>query len=236
MNEQNSNSGLNHQVNILVKVFSEPKQAFEVIKNTSTWVFPIILSLVFSIIFMYSTIDIQKELQKTTIMQNERIPEEYKDKALEDMEKPSFFRDSIMPAISGTIITFVFPLFIALVLFVFGNFIFGGKSTYKINFAAACWAGMIGLVEMIIKLPLILHKESMEIYTSLALLMDASQSKTFLFMLLNMVDLFSIWKIIVYATAFMVIYNFSKQKSYATIIALFVVASLIGFGFNQIFS
>lgn len=233
MTEQATN---NSNINILVKIYTDPVEAFKAIKNSPSWIFPIILTLLFSFVFMYSTTDIQKEIQRKSILESERIPENVKDQALENLDKPSFFREKIMPSITSVVITFIVPLMIALVFFVFGNFIFGGKSTFKLNFAAVCWAGMIGLLEMIIKLPLILYKGTMEVYTSLALFMDVSQSKTFVFSMLNMFDVFSIWKIVVYASAFMVIYNFSKQKSYATILSLFIVMSLIGFGFSQLFS
>ena len=65
--------------------------------------------------------------------------------------------------------------------------------------------------------------------------MSSADSKTFLFQFLNIFDVFTVWKVIVYSTAFMVIYNLSKTKSYATIITLTLVVSLSGIGLAQLF-
>lgn len=222
-------------VSLLTKVFTDPPIAFENIKIHPNWIFPIIITLIFGFVFSYSTQSIQVEMSRKMILESERIPEAAKDAALESIENPSAFTQTYMPAITTVLMTFIIPLLIAVIFLMFGNFVFGGSATYKVLFSAVAWAGMIGLVEGIIKLPLMLSKETFEVYTSLALVMDLSESKTFLFQLLNIVDIFALWKIFVYSTAFMVVYKFSVAKSYATIITLYLIMAFIGIGFAQMF-
>jgi len=224
-----------NQITLLTKVFTDPQAAFEDIKNRPNWILPIILMLVFGFIFMYSTRDIQLDMQREYILESERIPEASKDAALDSIDNPTMFTETIMPIIGVVVSTFLIPLLIAGVFLLFGNFVYGGTSTFGVNFAAVAWAGMIGVVETIVKLPLMLNKATLEIYTSLALLMDLSESKTFMFQLLNIVDVFAIWKIFVYSTAFMVIYKISAGKSYTTIIVLYLIMALIGIGIAQMF-
>lgn len=221
---------------LFMTVITDPETAFNSVKSYPNWLFPILLSLLLGITYMATTQDIQLKMQREYILKSEVIPEATKDKQLEQLENPTFMQKTVFPGIAVVIGTFAVPAVIAGVLLLFGNFVFGGNTKFNVMFSAAAWAGMIGFVEGIIKLPLVLNKESMEIYSSLALFMDLDQSDTLFFQLLNLVDVFAIWKIVVYALAFSVIYKFSKGKSYATIISLYLVSSLIGIGFTQIFT
>ena len=223
-------------VTLFFNIITDPEAAFKYLKNFPSWIFPIVLSLLLGLAYMASTGDIQLKMQKDFILNSERIPEASKDKMLENLENPSFFQKTVVPTLSVVLGTVAVPVIIALVLLLFGNFVFGGGSNFKVMFSAVAWAGIIGFIEGVIKLPLVISKGSLEIYTSLALLMDLDQSKTLLFQVLNLVDVFAIWKIFVYATAFAVVYQFSKGKSYITVISLYLVASIIGIGFTQIFT
>lgn len=221
---------------LFTAVITDPEKAFKSINAYPSWIFPIMLSLLLGVVYMMTTQDIQFKMQREYILNSELIPEEAKDTQLEKLDNPSFLQKTLIPFIAVAGGAFIVPAVIALVLMLFGNFVFGGKASFKMLFSATAWAGIVSFVEGIVKLPLILHKETFEVYSSLALFMDGSQSKTFLFQLLNLVDVFSIWKIVVFSIAFAVVYQFNYQKSYSTIIALFLVASMIGIGFTQIFT
>lgn len=220
---------------LATRVLTDPKTAFEAIVKRPNWLFPILLSLIVSFSFMYYTQDIQIEYQKKSILESEKIPEEQKDKVLENLENPSFFMKTVMPAIGVVISVFAIPALLAAVLMLFGNFVFGGNATFGTLFSVSAWAGMVGIVEALIKLPLIVINRSFDIYTSLALLLDPADSKTVVFQLANMVDIFTVWKIFVFGTAFAVVYKLSPGKSYGTITALYVVFALIGIGISHMF-
>ncbi len=222
-------------VSLLTKVFTDPQQVFESLRTNPVWIVPIIITMAFGLVFTYSTQELQMEYSKNIINESQMIPETAKEAAIDDIENPTDFKIYYMPAITIVLMTFVIPLVIALVLLVFGNFVFGGSASYKTLFSASAWAGLIGVLEGIVKLPLMLSKGTMEVYTSLALLLDLDDSKTFLFQVLNLADVFVIWKIFVYSVAFSVIYKFSATKSYATIISLYLVYAFIGIGFAQMF-
>ncbi|KAA3615109.1 MAG: hypothetical protein D8M58_22000 [Calditrichaeota bacterium] len=237
MSEQVNGQSVNKlsPVSLLSKIFTDPQQAFENIKVHPNWLIPIVLTLIYGFLFNYTTLQLQTEASRQLIMESTKLNEEMKDKALEGIETQTTFSTQIQPGISAVAGTFLAPLIIALVLMVFGNFIYGGSASFNVLFSASVWAGMIGLAEGIVKLPMMLSKGTLEIYTSLALVMDLSESKTFLFQLLNLVDVFSIWKVFVYSTAFIVIYKVSATKSYATIISLYLIYSFVLIGIMQLF-
>ncbi len=237
MNESTQSApASSNPVDTVVKVFTDPQKAFEQVKAKPTWLLPILISIIVGLAFTYLTQDIQAEMQRDFIMESERYTEEQKDMILENMENPGAFMKNVMPALGVVVWSFVAPLGIALGMLIFGNFIFGGQSTFKMNFVVAAWAGLIGALEALIKLPLVLAKGSMHVYTSLAVFMDPSEFKTVTFGILNLVDIFSIWKIIVYAIGFSVIYKFARNKGYITLVVLYLIYGFAAIGFTQLFA
>ncbi len=221
---------------LATKVLTEPATAFENIKAYPNWLFPILLSLIVSLSFVYYTQDISLEYQKKSILESEQLTEEQKDAALERFEEPGVFMTLVMPSIGVVVSVFLIPALMAAILMLFGNFAFGGNAEFKTLFSVAAWGGMVGVVEAIVKLPLMVIRHTYEVYTSLALLLEPADSKSIIFKLFNAVDLFSIWKIIVFSIAFSVVYKFSKGKSYGTIISLYVVYTFIIIGLGQLFN
>jgi hypothetical protein len=124
---------------------------------------------------------------------------------------------------------------VALAFMVVGNFILGGEATFKQNYALFAWGSTIGIVESIVKIPMMLIKNSVEVYTSLAILMDSSESKTVMFKILNAFDIFAIWKVIVISIGFSILYKFSRGKSYSAIGGLYAIYILIAIGLSQLF-
>lgn len=236
MNDQLHNQDI-HELNygsMILSIFTDPITAFKGIKQKPNWIIPLIIILLSSYLFSVLTLDIQFKMQKEYILESTMIPEDMKDEQLEQLENPSFYMEVISPIISSILSTFFIPLVIAAVFLIFGNFVFGGTSSFFLNFSVVVWSGLIGVVEGFIKLPLILNKGTLEVFTSLALLMNSDASKTFLFQFLNIFDVFTVWKVIIYSTAFMVVYNFSKTKSYATMITLTLIVSFAGIGIAQL--
>jgi len=219
-----------------INVFYAPEKAFENINLKPTWLFPVLLILFSSLGFMYATHDLQTSYQKKIIMDSERFSEDQKDKILEGMENPSALREYIIPAVGVTVTAFAIPAILAGIFMLFGNFVYGGTATYKNIFSVTAWAGLIGIVEMIVKAPLMIARNSMEVYTSLAVLMDEALSKTWGFQLLNLIDVFVIWKIIIYSIAFSIVFKLSKNKSYATLSVLYVVFAIITISLTRILS
>ena len=75
----------------------------------------------------------------------------------------------------------------------------------------------------------------MQVYTSLAVLMDLADKKTVLFSILNAFDVFMIWKVILWSIGMSVIYQFSRAKGYTAVISLYVIFIAISVGLGQLF-
>lgn len=97
------------------------------------------------------------------------------------------------------------------------------------------WVGLIGALELLVRMPLVMAKGTMNVYTSLAVLMDVSQRKTVLFQLLNAFDVFTIWKIILWSMGMRIVYKFSSSKGYTATISLYLIYLVITIGLSQLF-
>lgn len=219
----------------IVKVFTDPITFFQHLRDNPTWLLPLILIILMSIAFASITKDQMLEYRKQMILDSEKIPEEFKDQSIdqiENMTPTAYYVQTVLGSTIGIVIIYAIGAGLFLVV---GNFFLGGKATFKQMFALFTWANMVSIVEMLVKMLLILQKNSVEVYTSLALLMGPAKSKTFLFQLLNAVDIFAIWKVILWAIGFGIIYRFSAKKSYVTVISLYIVYVLVSIGFSQLF-
>jgi hypothetical protein len=96
--------------------------------------------------------------------------------------------------------------------------------------ALICFTDMISVLGQIIKMPLMVMKQTMDIRTSLAVLLPGSDVKSVAYTLLNsFTDVFLVWQIILVIAGVAVIYNFSKGKAAATVlIPVGVIAVIIG--------
>ena len=219
----------------LADVFAAPARAFEYVKQYPTWFFPVSLTILVSVIFLVATKDIMIDFQRQSIYDNAIIPEQYKDKAIEDLENKSDMRFYV-ESVAGSVVSIAISYLVATgAIMLFGNFIFGGMASFKLNFAMFSWAGVIGIAESLVKMVLILAKGSMLVYTSPAILLDVSEKSTAWFQFLDAFDIFVIWRIIVLATGFGIIYKFSKAKSYTAIIVLYAIYQAMKIGISQLF-
>lgn len=219
----------------IVGVFTNPGAVFENLRMHPDWLIPVLISLLITLAFSFLTQDIMLEFQKEAIYENTLIPEEYKDTAIEQMENKTPMRRNL-ESFGGSIVQIILVYLIGAAAFMmFGNFILGGKASYKQVFSMFSWAGLIGCLELLVKLPMMLAKGSVHVYTSLAVLMDLADKKTVLFQIMNAFDLFTIWKIIVWGLGMSAIYKFSKAKGYTASITLFVIFLAISIGLSQIF-
>jgi len=226
------------KMNVITKaiaIFSNPKPVFENIRIYPDWLIPVLIAIVLTIIFSFFTQDLMLEFQKEALYENTLVPEEFKDAAIEELENKSDMRKNI-ETIGGSIVNIFLVYLIGSGAFLlFGNFFLGGQAKFKQVFSMISWVGLIGSLELMVKLPMMLAKGSMHVYTSLAVLMDLADKKTVLFQLLNAFDVFTVWKIILWSIGMNAIYNFTKTKGYIASISLYSIYLAISIGLSQLF-
>ena len=89
------------------------------------------------------------------------------------------------------------------------------------------YSSLIGVISYMVKLPLILSKNSLEVYTSPALFLPGSAKETTLFKIAALLDVFTIWQIIVISIGMGVIYKVGFQKSLSVVGTMFVIYAAV---------
>jgi Yip1 domain len=235
MNDQINQSESNlSTASAISGIFFEPEKTFENIREHPSWLVPFIISIIMTAFMAYFTLPIQMEFQKDLILKSEKIPENIKDQQLQGFENPGFMQSPAFAGIMGVVMDVLYFVFTTLAILVMGNFIMGGSSNFMMVFSMVSWAGLIGVLEIIIKTIIMLTKGSVHAYTSLALFMDPSQFNTISFQLLNVFDVFTIWKLIVFIIGFTVFYKFPRSKAITGIVILFVIFTAIKIGWFQL--
>jgi hypothetical protein len=196
----------------LINIFTSPEKVFKNLDLFPDWLIPTILVVIVSLISVYALQDITLQVQKDKIAASEKLSEEQKDQRLEIMENTKSIQ--VYTQLGGVIVyTFASYLLVAALFLFSGNVILGGTAKYGSLLAVYAWGSLVYIPEAIIKIPLMLQKGSIHVYTSLAVLFDNSASETVLFKIANAFDIFSIWRIVLWIMGISIVYKFSKGKA-----------------------
>ncbi len=235
MEEATSNTENISVVSRMVNVFSNPSRAFVNLGTYKDWLIPILIIIVVDIGRQMVMQDLEITAVKDRIMRNEQIPEEQKEAILDRIEQDSQSTGAMLRSFGGIVImTFIFTLVVAGLYLFTGNVIMGGTSTYSSLLSVYALGSLIFIPEHIVKTALALSKGSSAVYTSLAILFDPAESSTLLFTLANAIDIFSIWKLAVWAIGFGVVYKFSPAKSWIAVGIWYVIGIFVFYGLNTL--
>ncbi|MGB7062636.1 MAG: Yip1 family protein [Candidatus Zixiibacteriota bacterium] len=226
--EEKTMGGLSKVVNI----FFEPRKVFESLKIKPTWLVPVIIVAVLGMGFFYYTFPYIMKEQVQNIRDNDRIPEEHKERIIERMteaEHPPIWQMAIAPA--GTL---VYVVIVAAVLFFVFNVLMGGDSGFRRVFSVFCYSSLVAIPSMIVKFPLVMMKGNVNVQTSLGLLLSPDAKGSFLHSVLSSFDIFNVWQVILVSMGLGVLYKFSTKKAFTTVVILWIIWILAKSGFSSI--
>ncbi len=228
-------------INNIINVFIAPGKVFEAVKDFE-WKKALIPMLVLAVVGIISYWFIQDlaadagyEAAVERIENNSRIPDDQKEEIIARVESqmesgPQKIMGWVFSALASPVTIF----FMALIALLVGNTFMGGSAKYGQLLNITAWSFMISILETIIKIPLMLSKWTLEVYTGLGVL-DIGEKGSFINSLLAGIDIFAIWRVILIAIGMGIIYN-KKTQPYAVgmLIAWFVL-KLIGAGASSFF-
>ena len=205
----------------IISVFWEPTKTFKALSEKIS-IFDIIIPLLLIIMTSYITTPLIKPVIKKTIRtkieQINNLPDEKKEEIIEKQMKQqdSFWGYVIIPfaiAIGSLIMGGVF-------LFV-GNFVLGGEVKFLPVWAVVAYSSLVDLIASAVKIPLIIQKQTLEVYTSIAIFLQDNGS--FLFNFAKHLDVFSLWKLILIAIGLSVLYKKKLSKVLIIIMVIWVI-------------
>lgn len=214
-----------------INIFYSPKEVFASLKGKKwAWILPIIL--VFA--SMMITSPLIKEIkadEQTRWIENSRLieslPESQKQQIIDDARE-STLNPSILSHFSTLAVIAVLVLAFGGIYLLIGNIILGGAAKYYDMLNVCSFSLLILIPSEIVKTPLILAKETMDIRTSLALILPADAIMTFSHTFLSMFDVFLIWLVAVAVIGMSVaLPNVSIKKIAVWLSVLWVLIALV---------
>ena len=213
---------------LFINIFTDPIISFQELKKANDWKISFMPLIVLMVLGAVSLLllkelyyDVQLEQSIKWIDNSSQIPEEQKEDALksiyESFENPRPFSIFIMWLTN----IFAGPLRIlmtTLIVLMIVKFFFGETSSYTHLLPYISFSYLVTVLETVIKIPLMLNKWSIDVYTGLGLL-DIGEKGTFINNLFAAMDLFSVWRIILIGLGLSVYY---KKSAKPFIIAIFI--------------
>ncbi|MFQ5709301.1 MAG: Yip1 family protein [bacterium] len=218
----------------IIGVFTSPGKTFQSIDQKPSWVLPVAVAVLVSVIFVFTTqsIIVNEAITKQQEKMEERgMDADQIDQSLAMMEKGMKFS---VPAFSvlGPVLVI---LIVAGIFFFVGNVVLGGMAPYKKVLAVTAFSWLIFSLGSLIALPIVLSRESIEVSFSLATLMSEEAQQTFLYKFLSKLDVFSIWWVAVQSIGLAVIYKMKTQKMATAVVAVFLIYAVVGSALASMF-
>lgn len=223
----------------IINIYLAPNKVFETVKDFDfkKAMIPLLILAIVGVLSFWAIQDLVNEYgyeKAVTYIENlDRLTDEQKVEQIEKIDE-KMSGPQIGGYISSMLGIPIRVLLMTLVGLLIGNTFMGGSAKYGQLLNVTAWAYMIAILEAIVKIPLMLSKWSLEVYTGLGVLGIGAKG-TFINYLFAGIDIFSIWRIVIIAIGMGIVYN-KKTKPYiiAMLMAWFVLR-LISAGFSSFF-
>jgi hypothetical protein len=225
----------------IIGVFLDPKGTFEAMagrlerphptdpaktKDMSKWWIPILIAIVITIGITFYTIP-----NFIAPMQEEAVREAVMSRGGTEADVQQAMGMSgamMMPmAIIGVIIMTILIVFVAAGVFHLLMKMVGGKGRFRHARAVVAWSTLITTLGSLIKLPIMIAKESMIVETGPSLFFKNLEPSDKLFKFLSAFDVFTIWWMIVMLVGLAVTYRVSRGKAAVAVAIAWVLLMLI---------
>jgi len=217
----------------MIGVIFSPQLTFQNIARKPDWLVPFLLVIIVAGIMGYLMQPLI--LQQNRQVQQEKLEERGMSQEEIDqvLERSSFIKYIIVPA--GVVATAANLVITALIWLFIGNIILSSETDFKHVFSVSVYRSIIPVLGGLIKLPIILSKESLNVHFSPAIMMSDELKDTFLYKLLASLDLFNIWMIVVLCIGLAAVYKFKVNKVWPVVVILYAIYYLGAAAASSIF-
>lgn len=209
-------------------IFLDPHRTFVSLDKKPDFLIPLIIIAVFATLFTYFAMPVISQFHMDEMMK--RMAES--DISAEQMQKITE-AGRTFGLVTPPIFVFIGAVIISGLLLFAGNIIIGGTQKFNKVLSIYSYSALIGVISYIVKLPLILSKNTLEVYTSPALFFPASTKDTMIFKIAALLDIFTIWQIIVISIGMGIIYKVTFQKSLSVVGTMFVIYAAVSIIFSS---
>jgi hypothetical protein len=211
---------------IMAGVFTGPTEAFAAFNRKPRILIVLLIAIILGFAGNYFMTEYSARMQYDMVSQSTTIPAEQLEQMRADAEDP----DRLMGGVFAAVFQIIGGLIIALVAWGIGSFLMGGDSTFKKVWGVTLLGGLIPLLGAIVKIPLVIAKDSFYVSLGPAALFPDKDFTSIMYGVLSFFDVFMIWALIVTGIGFAAVFNISRGKgiTIALILDLLFIFVMIG--------
>ncbi len=214
-------------------LFHDPKRAWTLPLRHPIWITALVVLSVFQIAQSWLLRDLVFEQMRSSMERSEQLPEEQRELILQRMEEASssaggFVRQSIGGVAGAAVLSYLLP---ALVYLLGLNFVLGARASFREVFAVTAFSHLILLVRDVIRVPLMLAKDSLYVFVSPAAFVDP-ENRTLVWML-DRFDLFGLYRLFVVVLGLALIAGIAPKRAAGPVVVLWLLILLLGVAFMQ---
>ena len=210
----------------MLRVFYAPSETFEAVaeqRSVADWLVPTIvvaLAIFFST-YVTSPIYVAETMQQ--VQQQEQSSE---------MESAG---DAILIStlIAAPVMTFVM-LFIGAAIYLLVGKLLGGLFGYSHCLAIVAYTSLIAILQHVVKTPLVLANETMNVQIGLGMFLSEEARKNFGGALLSSIDPFIVWMIVIAGLGLSIVGQIERSRAYAGVAAITLIFLSIGAFFSTL--
>ncbi len=212
----------------ILRVFYAPSETFEAVaeqRSVADWLLPtvIVAMVIFVSTYLTSPIYVAEAMERI----QEQTP----------AEQPSVEGTGDAIRISGLIaapvMTFVM-LFIGAAIYLLVGKLLGGLLGYGQCLALVAYTSLIAILQHVVKTPLVLANETMDVQIGLGMFLAEEARKTFGGALLNSIDPFVVWMIVIAGLGLSIVGQIERSRAYAGVAAITLIFLSIGAFFSTL--
>jgi hypothetical protein len=234
------------QVQRVIYTFTAPSKTFNDIRRSTSWWLPFVLSIVFGYSF-FATVQAKVGWEQVTENSIKQSP-----KRAEQMDKLPADQRATQMKIAATVTKVIFGIIpiialianavIAGVLLATINFGFAGKATFWEVFAVSWYAGLPGILKVILGIASLLAGLAPESFnsqnfsgTNIGYYLPPDSNKALL-SLATSFDLITIWTLALSAIGIAIVAKTKRSSGYIAVFGWWILLVLIGAGWQAAFS
>ena len=212
----------------ILRVFYAPSETFEAVaeqRSAADWLVPTIvvaLAIFFST-YLTSPIYVAEAMEQM----KQQMPAEQRG----EMAGGDAIR--ISGLIAAPVMTFVM-LFIGAAIYLLVGKLLGGLLGYGHCLALVAYTSLISILQHVVKTPLVLANETMNVQIGLGMFLSEEAQKSFGGALLNSIDPFVVWMIVIAGLGLSIVGQIERSRAYAGVAAITLIFLSIGAFFSTL--
>lgn len=209
----------------MIRVFYAPSETFEAVRRRRRWLdwfVPVLLLALLSLVVAYTMMPIIMQAQAEKLEERLQSAPGMSEEQREMIERMQGI-GKVAGLVGAPVGVFVVVFILGVVLLLLAKVILGAEVTYGQMLTVAGYASLVGILAMIVRVPLMLAKETIAIHMGPGVLVSEAMGKTFLGRLLTGIDLFSFWEACIMGIGIAVIGAVSRRKAIGSMLILWVI-------------